>query len=231
MNSAASVIGVGPFTVQWLSKSQPFAPLSPAALTPREKAHADSITAPLRNSEFVRSRALLHQWLSPTHDFTPDGDRMVAWPEGLCGSITHCQGHIGITTEPTAQWLSIGLDAEEVGRIHSGLETKLLLPEETSRLDAWSKQLGGRDMALALIFASKEALFKAIFPLGKKMFYFHDACVEAMDASSRTLEIVVRSTFAAQVPAQTRLRGYWTEQSEDHKRYVIVVLGVPVGKK
>jgi 4'-phosphopantetheinyl transferase EntD len=48
-----------------------------------------------------------------------------------------------------------------------------------------------RGSIIALIFSAKEALFKCHFPLGRKMFWFHDADVSQIDVKTGQIELTV----------------------------------------
>lgn len=104
-------------------------------------------------------------------------DRAPVWPPGICGSITHSTGWAAAIVAPQTQWRGLGLDAEHVldAERASRLAGEILTADELARMQA----LPADQVALCvtLTFSIKEALFKALYPLVGKRFYFEDAQV------------------------------------------------------
>lgn len=103
-------------------------------------------------------------------DLVPGPERDVTWPAGLVGAITHCAGLRAAVVAPSAQVLSLGIDAE----------VNEALPE-----DAWSMvSVSGEEQMLGqlggcagvnldrLLFSAKESIFKAWFPLTRRWLDF-----------------------------------------------------------
>jgi 4'-phosphopantetheinyl transferase EntD len=98
-------------------------------------------------------------------------DRTPIWPDGLVGSISHCDGFCGAVVARSSDLCGIGFDAEtssplpdDVGRIIYG-------EEESSHFSDLPK-LKGRDWG-KLAFSAKEAFYKCFFPLTRKALNFH----------------------------------------------------------
>lgn len=96
------------------------------------------------------------------------------WPTGVVGSMTHCPGYRAAVAARAGTYLSLGIDAE----LHRPL------PEGSLRLIASAAErrhlaeLGGRDPGVhwdALLFAVKESVYKAWYPLGGTVLGFADA--------------------------------------------------------
>lgn len=112
-------------------------------------------------------------------------DRAPQWPTGSLGSITHSQGIAEVMVGDARHWLTVGLDTEQwlSAERAARLCRELLTHEEREQLEGLSPiQRANR---ITLIFSAKESLFKALYPITGKRFYFHDA--ERRDARSLTL--------------------------------------------
>ncbi|MCQ4294879.1 4'-phosphopantetheinyl transferase superfamily protein [Pseudomonas stutzeri] len=104
-------------------------------------------------------------------------DRAPQWPPSIVGSITHGAGWAGAVVGRRQQWDGLGLDIE-----------RLLTPERADRLAG--EILTPRELEcyaplsdieraelVTRTFSLKESLFKALYPLVKRRFYFQDAAV------------------------------------------------------
>lgn len=102
-------------------------------------------------------------------------DRAPCWPAGTAGSLTHSRGWAAAIVASSQHYLSLGLDAETLlsDRRATKLAQKILTQSERqcfrSDLAAQPGQL------ITLAFSVKESLFKALYPLTQKRFYFEDA--------------------------------------------------------
>ncbi|MEQ5837046.1 4'-phosphopantetheinyl transferase superfamily protein [Marinobacter sp. NFXS9] len=107
-------------------------------------------------------------------------DRAPRWPESMVGSITHTRGWAAAVVGHNRDYAGLGLDAEIVmpdTRAHK-LAHQILTPDESIRFaDALSEAPGA---CLTRIFSLKECLFKALYPLTLKRFYFEHAEVLAI---------------------------------------------------
>ncbi|HEV2634087.1 MAG TPA: 4'-phosphopantetheinyl transferase superfamily protein [Actinocrinis sp.] len=96
------------------------------------------------------------------------------WPEGVVGSMTHCDGYRAAAVASTDVLLGIGLDAEPHGPLPDGILDSITLPEERKHLD----DLAGRMPQVhwqRLVFSAKESVYKAWFPQTGEWLGFHDA--------------------------------------------------------
>ncbi|WP_435608680.1 4'-phosphopantetheinyl transferase family protein [Pseudomonas knackmussii] len=115
-------------------------------------------------------------------------DRSPIWPAGLCGSITHGDGWAAAVVAPRSQWQGLGLDVESLldDARATRLVEELLTPAERERLDP--ALLG---FTVTLTFSLKESLFKALYPLVGKRFYFeHAELVEWNDQGQARLRLL-----------------------------------------
>lgn len=97
------------------------------------------------------------------------------WPAGSVGSITHSHGQAAALVAHSQDWQGLGLDLEkQLSPARAAkLAGEILTPAELQRAS------GLDELALAqrvtLTFSLKESLFKALYPLVRQRFYFHDA--------------------------------------------------------
>jgi enterobactin synthetase component D len=102
-------------------------------------------------------------------------DRAPIWPGHLTGSITHSDGWAAAIVAPNSAWRGLGLDAEtllEATRAER-LASEILIPDELQRLARLPADQ--RAQLITLTFSIKESLFKALYPLVLKRFYFEHA--------------------------------------------------------
>ena len=106
------------------------------------------------------------------------------WPEGLTGSITHKGEYVSAAVARTAEVLSLGIDAEEIidaGRA-ARIAPRVVLPREAS--------VGGESLDAAVrvivLFSIKESVFKCLYPLVLKRFYYDALEVTAVDLDTGT---------------------------------------------
>lgn len=96
------------------------------------------------------------------------------WPQGVVGSITHCDGYRAAAVARMTELTTVGIDAEPHGPLPTGLIGDIGHPEEIAQLAALSRQ----DPTVhwdRLLFSAKESVYKAWFPLAKRWLGFEDA--------------------------------------------------------
>lgn len=106
---------------------------------------------------------------------TVNEDRSPRWPDAVVGSITHGAGWAAAAVGRREQWQGIGLDIEKrlaVARADR-LVGEILTPQELKGHTALDDDQ--RALRVTLTFSIKESLFKALYPLVNKRFYFQDA--------------------------------------------------------
>lgn len=132
-----------------------------------------------RQAEFlagrVCARAALWQ-LDGTRDAPTIGeDRAPVWPASVSGAITHSNGRAAALVAHARDWQGLGIDLENLLTLERAqrLAKEILTPNELQRMNAEAVQ----DIALlvTLTFSVKESLFKALYPLVQKRFYFEHA--------------------------------------------------------
>jgi 4'-phosphopantetheinyl transferase EntD len=140
-----------------------------------------------RRREFGTARACAREALGqlglPPREILsgPRGEPL--WPEGIVGSITHCDGYRGCAVGRRSEFAAIGIDAEVDAALPGGLLGDIALPEEQRALAALAQE----DPAPSwdrLLFSIKESVYKAWFPLAGRWLGFEDAQV-AIDRENR----------------------------------------------
>lgn len=97
-------------------------------------------------------------------------DRAPGWPEGLIGSITHTESLAIAVLARTEDHAAVGIDLEEGGDLPHDLWPEVCMPSELAWLSVQPEQLRGR--LARLIFAAKEAAYKAQYPLTGQLLEF-----------------------------------------------------------
>ncbi|MEW2447783.1 4'-phosphopantetheinyl transferase superfamily protein [Streptomyces parvulus] len=134
-----------------------------------------------RRREFtvVRScarRAMEKLGLPPQPVLT--GDRGAPrWPDGLAGSMTHCDGYCAAALVRLTHLASLGIDAEPDGPLPDGVLGSVALPAEVERLGRLAEHRPGIHWD-RLLFSAKESVYKAWFPLTGLWLDFSEADIE-----------------------------------------------------
>lgn len=132
-----------------------------------------------RQTEFLAGRLCAREamrQLDGREQVPPIGeDRAPAWPQDLCGSITHSSGSAAAIVAHKQHWRGLGMDLEQLMSDERALRLagEILTPDEMQRLTGHPNQQPG--LQVTLTFSLKEALFKALYPIVLKRFYFEDA--------------------------------------------------------
>ncbi|MFG2602979.1 4'-phosphopantetheinyl transferase [Streptomyces sp. NPDC048514] len=96
------------------------------------------------------------------------------WPDGLIGSMTHCDGYCAAALVRVGDLASVGIDAEPHGPLPDGVGATVFLPAEAERL----ARLAGQRPAVhwdRILFSAKESVYKAWYPLTRKWLDFSEA--------------------------------------------------------
>lgn len=139
-----------------------------------------------RRREFRAGRSVARQAMlalgSRPEAIAMRADRSPAWPEGLVGSISHCEDLcVAVVARSDQGWLAVGVD----------VETRAALPMELLEVVCGAEErewLAGLPMAdrgdfARLIFSAKECVYKCQHSLSGRLFDF-DALTIRVDRSS-----------------------------------------------
>lgn len=176
--------------------------------------------AHIRRSEYLRTRYALRKktgWREAL-PATPHG--APSWPRGWRGSISHKDGHVAFAVAEDTSFVSLGIDVESCVKVRSGLESRILDAEESRFLNAY-QGIFDREHLLAMVFSFKESIFKCHFPLGLKMFYFHDATIEDIDFSQLMMRARLKVDTSPITKAGSLIEGFVSYKEEMGKKYVI----------
>jgi len=132
-----------------------------------------------RQAEFlagrVCARAALQQLEGSSVIPAIGEDRAPVWPAHICGSITHSTGRAAAIVANKQHWRGLGMDLENLldSERAERLAGEILTPAELLRMTAAARE----ELALlvTLTFSVKESLFKALYPIVQKRFYFEHA--------------------------------------------------------
>lgn len=157
--------------------------------------------APKRQVSFSSGRWCAHQaqrQLGLTPQPIGRVGRVPVWPQKLCGSITHSKE---IAVAAVSLERHIGVDLEQLGRLHAGLHNTLFTAREKATLSQYGQH------ADAIMFSAKESGYKAIYPLGRQFIGFHEAEIN-LNQTQQTFSI---DYIGAHGPnkALNKGRGYW----------------------
>ncbi|TFV55004.1 4'-phosphopantetheinyl transferase superfamily protein [Mycobacterium sp. PS03-16] len=166
-----------------------------------------------RRNEFVTARFCARQALGelglPPVPILKGDKGEPRWPDGVVGSLTHCEGFRGAAVARRGDVRSVGIDAEPHGVLPKGVLDAISLPEERSALGVLPEGLHWD----RILFCAKEATYKAWFPLTHRWLGFEDAHitfdVDASGATGRFTSTVLIDPAAESGPPLTTLEGRW----------------------
>ncbi len=170
-----------------------------------------------RQSEYLAGRlcaASALRQLSGTPSFPARGaDNAPCWPQGITGSITHSHGWAAALVGHSAAWRGLGLDAEHLlpPARSERLAGEILTPAELQHF----QQLADEQRAayLTLCFSLKESLFKALYPLVRRRFYFQAAAL-VEQADNGRVRLQLREDLDAEWTRGTCLEGQFGIREE-----------------
>lgn len=155
------------------------------ALFPQE-AEIAALAGAKRRREFTTVRWCAHTALTrlgvvpgpivPDPDAPEFARHAPRWPDGVVGSMTHCDGYRAAAVARGAEVASVGVDAEQNAPVPEAVRELVLLPEERlthERLTAshpgvaWDR----------LLFSAKESVYKAWFPLTGRWLDFDECAI------------------------------------------------------
>lgn len=132
-----------------------------------------------RQTEFLAGRLCARAALQQLEGraWVPDigADRAPIWPTDVCGSITHSTGWAAAIVAHKQHWRGLGLDTENLLSPERAqrLAGEILTPAELQQMAAGPAEQSA--LHVTLTFSIKEALFKALYPIVQKRFYFEHA--------------------------------------------------------
>ena len=144
-----------------------------AALPEEEALIARSVAK--RRNEFITvrhcARVAMAQLGVPPSPILKGDKGEPHWPDGVVGSLTHCEGYRGAVVGRSVAVRSVGIDAEPHGVLPKGVLDAISLPVERTEISALPAELRWD----RILFCAKEATYKAWFPLTQRWLGFEDA--------------------------------------------------------
>jgi 4'-phosphopantetheinyl transferase EntD len=132
-----------------------------------------------RRREFATARGCARRALAtlglPPAPIVPGERGAPAWPSGVVGSMTHCDGYRASAVALERNVRTVGLDAEPNGPLPDGVLKVIATPAEIDWLDGAPSASGV--CWDRLLFSAKESIYKAWFPLTRRWLDFEEAVV------------------------------------------------------
>ena len=199
-------------------------PESEIVLFPQEEAALGASVAK-RRREFTTARwcarAALARLGLPAVPVVPGERGAPGWPDGVVGSITHCDGYRACVLARSADLLTVGIDAEPHAPLPAGVLESVSSPAERILL----RQLAGREPGVCwdrLLFSAKESVYKAWYPLTRRFLEFEEAEVfPALDGGFSARLLVDPPTVQGR--PLTGFEGRWTTTAD----LVLTSIAVP----
>ncbi|GGX18159.1 4'-phosphopantetheinyl transferase family protein [Streptomyces noursei] len=131
-----------------------------------------------RRREFTTARQCAHRALTrlglPPTPVPPGPTGAPAWPPGITGSITHCDGYRAAAVAHSADLPHLGIDAEPHAPLPATVRAGITTATERTHL---------QDLAAThpdipwdrLLFSAKESVYKTCAPLAPRPLQFDDA--------------------------------------------------------
>ena len=132
------------------------------------------------------------------------------WPDGVVGSLTHCDSYRGAAVGRQDVLRSVGIDAEPHDVLPNGVLDAISTPAERAEIGALPDGLHWD----RILFCAKEATYKAWFPVTRRWLGFEDAHItftldESGTAGGFESRILI-DPAALSGPPLTALRGRWS---------------------
>ncbi|MER5809040.1 4'-phosphopantetheinyl transferase superfamily protein [Streptomyces sp. NPDC002033] len=198
----AGVVSAEAFDDRVLEQLGPGAGLFP------EEAKVVALATPLRQQQFATVRVCARRALSrlgvPAVPVVPNRRGAPQWPDGILGSMTHCDGYRAAAVARSTDTFAIGIDAEPHRPLPAGVLPSISLPRERQ----WIRELGAREPGVVwerLLFSAKESVFKAWYPLTGLELEFEEAEI-TMDPEKGAFS--ARLVPAGPVVGGRKLRGF-----------------------
>ncbi|MGE0215441.1 4'-phosphopantetheinyl transferase PptT [Mycolicibacterium sp.] len=174
MIAAALLSGVLPDSSDALAAAEMYTDPQELAPLPEEEPLIARSVAKRRN-EFITVRYCARQALVDLGEQPVPilkGDKgEPCWPDGIVGSLTHCEGFRGAAVGRREAVRSVGIDAEPHDVLPDGVLDAISLGAERREL----RELPGGVHWDRVLFCAKEATYKAWYPLTHRWLGFEDA--------------------------------------------------------
>lgn len=184
-----------------------------AALFPEEQARIANAVQK-RREQFAAGRNAARQALRQLGLFpcaiAADPRGAPLWPDGIAGSITHCDGFCCAVIAPQSYVRSIGIDAEPKAPLDARIARVVCRPEEATHFAALPPLAATNWVKLA--FSAKEAFYKCFYPLTGVSLDFRDVTVRFTiepGAATGGFAIALVTPVREQERIATAITGRW----------------------
>lgn len=97
--------------------------------------------------------------------------RKPVWPEGVCGSISHCKNQCIAVVATSNDVLGIGVDVEQLKPLNDGVQKLIMTTSELEHIQALDDSVEWG----CVLFSIKESLYKCLNPITGNWINFHQA--------------------------------------------------------
>ncbi|MFJ5847991.1 4'-phosphopantetheinyl transferase [Streptomyces sp. NPDC092903] len=156
------------------------------------------------------------------HPLLPDERGAPKWPDGIVGSMTHCEGYRAAAVARTRDYRAIGIDAEPDQAVPPTVLETVALPAELRRLSAL-REAGPQISWDRLLFTAKEAVYKTWYPLTRRPLGFHQADIGILHDGTFTAHLYASPPH----PVLDRFVGRWTAD----RGLLLAAITVPTGEQ
>ena len=121
-------------------------------------------------------------------------NRAPVWPEAMVGSITHCEGFIGVAVARQGYIRGIGVDAERTRPIPPNVVDLICIPREQE----WIRTAAPPSYTTwaNVLFSAKEAVYKSLTCYCERPLGFHDVEITLQPEGGRfTVRLTEQSPF------------------------------------
>lgn len=153
-----------------------------ALLLPEEAASITSKKDHMRDASGAArhaARGLLGQAGLPVEPLIRAASGAPVWPPGLVGSLAHDDAFAVAAVASAASFAGLGVDIEPPEPLSEDVAAIVRMPGDV--LDGVEERLAAR-----LLFAAKEAVYKAVFPRDQVILGFEDVVIDFTSSEGRT---------------------------------------------
>ncbi|WP_129766298.1 4'-phosphopantetheinyl transferase superfamily protein [Streptomyces sp. L-9-10] len=194
--------------------AEAFDDLAPAPLFPEEAAlmagRRRRRRAQFATARACARRALAELGLAPG-PLLPGAGGAPQWPDGVVGSITHCDGYRAAVAARATDVAALGIDAEPAGPLPRGVLGLIASTTERAALDRLAAERPGVCWD-RLLFSAKEAVYKAWFPATERWLGFAEAEVRLTPTGTFTAALTPSSPPPR--GATLRFAGRWLARGD-----------------
>jgi enterobactin synthetase component D / holo-[acyl-carrier protein] synthase len=173
-----------------------------ACLFPTEEAVIDT-AADKRRREFTTARWCARRALAelgvPPLPILPGEGGAPQWPDGIVGSMTHCDGYRAAAVAHDTGTVTIGIDAEPHEPLPGGLLGAVASEAELRRYERLCRAVPGVHWD-RLLFSAKECAYKAWFPLTRRWLGFEEADIALWPDGTFTAGLPTATAPAVGIP-------------------------------